>query len=127
MSSFTKPLDLRFLDLDLEQRPFELLTPFCFYVDDEKTELISVPVGYRTDFASVPRAFHWLINPVGKHGKAAVIHDWLCSDEQPKRYNSQQAADIFDLALKVLKVPAWRRKAMVWAVKQFGPKFDAEK
>lgn len=36
-----------------------------------------VPVGFVTDFASVPRLLWWLFPPRGKHTKAAVLHDYL--------------------------------------------------
>lgn len=37
---------------------------------------VEVPAGFLNDFASVPRFFWWFISPWGKHGRAAVIHDW---------------------------------------------------
>jgi len=89
---------------------------------------ITVPAGYRTDFASIPRPMTrmvWsLLPPVGRSGKAAVIHDWLC-DEHPHSVDHHMAADIFNEAMTVLGEPAWRRAIMVWAVKWFGPKFRA--
>jgi len=48
----------------------------------------SVPAGYRTDFASIPRPIPWplwpLLPPVGRSGKAAVIHDWLSENGPDK-------------------------------------------
>ena len=38
---------------------------------------ITVPVGFETDFASVPRPFSAILPKWGKYGDAAVIHDWL--------------------------------------------------
>lgn len=123
MSSFTKPLDLRFLDAPLKERPFMLLTEFEYHVGGlDSGEVITVPRGYRTDFASIPRFFHRLLNPVGRHGKAAVIHDWLC-DAPEKEYNYIEAADIFGEAMEVLGVPKWKRSIMVMAVKMGGPRF----
>ena len=62
---------------------------------------ITVPAGYRTDFASIPRPMTrmvWsLLPPVGRSGKAAVIHDWLC-DEQPHSVDHKtQEGDIRQL------------------------------
>lgn len=123
MSSFTKPLDLRFHDVEMSERPFELLTSFEYHIGEEGSgNVITVPAGYRTDFASVPKFFHRVFSPVGAHGKAAVIHDWLC-DTEKKRFDYMQAADIFGEAMEVLGVPSWRRKLMVKAVKAFGPRF----
>ncbi|MBK5931416.1 hypothetical protein CCR82_13035 [Halochromatium salexigens] len=55
-------------------------------------------------FASIPRLLWPLLPPVGRSGKAAVIHDWLC-DEQPHSVDHRMAADIFNESI------------MVWAVK----------
>jgi hypothetical protein len=38
---------------------------------------IAVPRGFLTDFASVPKILWNLLPPVGRYGKAAVIHDRL--------------------------------------------------
>ena len=38
-----------------------------------------VPVGFLTDFASVPRLLMSLVPPIGKWTRAAVLHDWLCT------------------------------------------------
>ena len=81
-----------------------------------------MPAGYRTDFASVPRFFHRIVSPVGRHGKAAIVHDWLC-DESPKTTDYWQAAEIFDEAMEALGVSRIRRKIMVAAVLVGGPKF----
>lgn len=125
MSSFTNPLDVRVHNVEWKDKPFELLTAFTYYVGElGSDEFITVPAGYRTDFASIPRVFHRLINPVGRHGKAAVVHDWLC-DQSPKTVDHIRAADIFDEAMAVSGVPAARRRAMVLAVKVGGPKFKA--
>ena len=65
---------------------------------------ITVPAGHRTDFASIPRVLWPLLPPVGRTGKAAVIHDWLC-DEHPHSVDHKMAADIFNEAMTVLGEP----------------------
>lgn len=129
MSSFTSPLHLTVHTVPLAQRPFELTEPFQYWTlidaPADTVRWIDVPCGYRTDFASVPRIFWPLFPPVGRVGKAAVVHDWLC-DESPHSCDHTTAADIFDEAMRVLEVPAWQRRIMVAAVKVFGPRFDME-
>jgi len=70
---------------------------------------ITVPAGYRTDFASIPHPMTrlvWpLLPPVGRSGKAAVIHDWLCG-EQPHSVDHKMAADIINEAMTVLRESA---------------------
>jgi hypothetical protein len=41
-------------------------------------DVIRVPRGFHTDFASTPRIFQNLFPPTGAWTKAAVVHDWLC-------------------------------------------------
>jgi hypothetical protein len=37
---------------------------------------VTVPVGFVTDFASVPRILWWAIPPWGPYSRAAVVHDY---------------------------------------------------
>ena len=80
-------------------------------------EDIDVPIGFQTDFASVPRPFWWLLPRWGRYGNAAVIHDY-CYWEQ--RYSRKHADDIFREAMRVLQVPGWKVFLMYWAVRVFG-------
>lgn len=45
--------------------------------DTPASEHVTVPPGFGTDFASVPRPLWSWIAPWGRHGRAAVIHDFL--------------------------------------------------
>lgn len=119
---FNTPYPVTMHNVDLGDRPFEVVEPISFTTSTGRT--ITVPAGYRSDSASIPRFFHRMINPVGKHSKAAIIHDWLC-DESPHTCSSTEAADIFGEAMAALGVPPLRRKIMVRAVKLGGPKFKA--
>lgn len=120
-AAFASSYLLKVYNRDLGSRPFELAEEIRF-TTAAGIEIV-VPVGYATDFASVPRFFHRVVSPIGRHGKAAIVHDWLC-DEAPHTTDHRTAADIFDQAMRVLGVPAWRRKIMVLAVKFGGPKFQ---
>lgn len=40
-------------------------------------EGITVPAGYRCDFASVPRFLWWWLPPLGYYSAAALLHDYL--------------------------------------------------
>lgn len=42
------------------------------------TDTFVIPVGFRTDLASVPRIFWVVLPPFGAYQRAAVIHDFLC-------------------------------------------------
>jgi hypothetical protein len=78
---------------------------------------VEVPVGFMTDFASVPRLF-WIVLPRwGKYGNAAVIHDYCYWDQARSRRESD---NIFYEAMGVLGVSSNTRHVMYWAVKYFG-------
>lgn len=72
---FTTTLDLR------ADRPgvFVLLAPLIYKTTWNR--VIKVPVGFETDFASIPRAVQVLpgFSPNGKSRSAAVLHDFLYS------------------------------------------------
>ena len=122
MSSFTRPLRIECLDLPIKQKPFVILEPFYFVSDVLDGEIIEVPAGYRTDFASIPRLFWRVLPPFGRYGKAAVVHDWLC-DVRPHICTSAVAAEVFLEGMTVLHVPVIVRMTMWAAVRCFGPRF----
>lgn len=72
VSKFQLPLDLRYLD----GRHWQVLDAFTFGSVTLARTLV-VPVGFVTDFASIPRALWWLFLPTGDYGKAALVHDLL--------------------------------------------------
>lgn len=39
--------------------------------------LITVPKGFITDGASIPKSLQWIYDPFGKYIKGAVIHDYF--------------------------------------------------
>lgn len=49
-----------------------------------------IPMGYRTDFASVPRFARFLINQTGKHDRAALIHDWEYDNQIGTRWEADK-------------------------------------
>ena len=123
MSSFTSPLDVRVLQGEEAGRgTASLLAPFTYWTEivGYRWDII-VPVGFETDFASIPRLFWTIVPPHGRHSKAAVVHDYLC---RYKLCDSKTAHRIFLEAMEVLDVPKWRRYLMYWAVALFGPRFE---
>ncbi len=87
---------------------------------DAKGRTWTVPAGYLTDFASVPRLplMYWLTGDTAH--MAAVLHDYLCSDFVPEAMSWREAADLFREAMQAEGTPAWRRWGMYWAVRLFG-------
>ena len=108
-------------------RRWELVTPFEYHVGDANSgDIISVPIGTKTDFASVPQAFWWLFPPDGRYTGAAVLHDYLYQkwgwvpDEREKPRSRKECDGIFLEAMEVLGVNWWRRHIMYRSVRTFG-------
>ena len=119
MSSFTKPLRVEITQRELAGRTLAvLLEDFDYHVGGETSDdVITVETGFETDFASVPRAFWWLCPPLGRYGKATVVHDW-CYVVQDR---SRLACDrIFLEAMEVLGVARWKRWLIYAASRAFG-------
>jgi len=53
----------------------------------------------------------------GKYGNAAVIHDWIYSNQE---CNREKADKILLEAMGVLSVPKWQRVSIYHAVRYFG-------
>lgn len=118
MSEFTTPLVVT----PLKGRRWMLCGQFSYYTEDGDWT-ITVPSGFVTDFASIPRAVWWLYPPYGPTwGKAAVVHDYLYATQLDPNGNPiprKWADQIFLEAMKVLGANWFRRTAMYQAVRWF--------
>lgn len=76
MSSFTTPLRVERLN---GQSRWRVLEPFVYEIGElDSGSRIEIPVGFVTDFASIPRGLWNLFPPIGgRYDKAAVLHDYL--------------------------------------------------
>lgn len=104
---FLSALDVRWHD----DGHAELLAPFCYLSAVVGVGRLSVPTGYVTDFASVPRLpfVFWLVG--ARAHKASVLHDWGYSSQLV----SQADADaVFYEAARLGGVALWAAWAM-WA------------
>lgn len=88
-----------------------------FDFTDQMDNNVTVPDGFVTDFASIPRPF-WIVLPKwGKYGYAAVIHDWLNWDQT----NSREYADTVLLqGMRVSDVAPIVQTIIYKAVRLFG-------
>lgn len=75
-------------------------------------QVFIVPAGFKTDFASVPQVFTWLIPRYGTYTRAAILHDYLCRPPAP--VTRADADGIFRRVLGELGVSTPRRY-MMWA------------
>ncbi len=53
-------------------------------------EQITVPAGFRTDLASIPRALWPLMQPAGRWARASVLHDCLYGERLFRRERCDQ-------------------------------------
>lgn len=113
MAFVTKEIEVKVVD----DTTWELLKDVVYKDHDIDYR---VPVGYHTDFASVPRATSWLYPRTGAYSAAAIIHDWLITDMLPTGLvNSRHVDCVFRTAMKELGVPFARRWVM-WAGVRLG-------
>ncbi|MCP4982643.1 MAG: DUF1353 domain-containing protein [Gammaproteobacteria bacterium] len=81
------------------------------------SDIINVPIGFHTDFASVPRLLWAFLPRWGKYGNAAVIHDYLYWEQTRSRKESD---DILLEGMIVLQVSYLKRYSIYWAVRLAG-------
>ena len=108
----------------INSREWELLEDLEYHVGSEvSTDVITVPKGYHTDFASVPKVFWAVLPPFGRYSPAAVIHDYLYGLQGvlPHLHYSRKRCDqIFLEAMKVMEVGWITRTMMFQALRLFG-------
>ncbi|MFQ6331315.1 DUF1353 domain-containing protein [Nocardia sp. CWNU-33] len=98
---------------ELDAKFWRVAAPLVYHGADEE---FVVPEGFRTDFASVPRAFVWLIPRYGVYTRAAILHDYLRSSGV---VGTADADGIFRRALREASVSVPRRWIM-WAAVRLG-------
>lgn len=82
-------------------------------------DTITVPTGFVTDFASIPRALWTLLSPTGPYRLAAVVHDWLYWDQGCTR---DQADNLLYIAMQEERAGAVP-SAAVYSGVRFGGSF----
>ena len=111
MSSFTDKLTVT----KIGERTWSVERTFTYFIGEESSnEFITIPKGFVTDFASIPRVFWVILPPDGEYTQAAVLHDYMCSTSM---FPMKKIDKIFLEAMVVLKVPAWKRNTIYWAVR----------
>lgn len=99
-----------FADMDY----FYLLGPLEWRPNEGPLRPVRVPPGFVTDLASVPSYFWSVASPQGRHGVAAIIHDWLYWKQDCAR---DEADAIFDRIMQDLSVPTWKRLLLYYGVR----------
>lgn len=121
---FTEPLQIT---PDYERGGYTTCRAFSFDIGHKGSGLtITVPEGFWTDLASVPRIFWSIFPPYDpRYAAAAVLHDFLRrwgrdNDGVWERFDEGTADAIFYEALKILGLPKWKAIIMYLAVRIAG-------
>ncbi len=98
-----------------------VIQPYAYAHPVKATDIVvNVPVGFVTDFASIPPLAQILIQPFGRHAPAAVVHDYLYAVGASR---ARKYADLlFRQAMREAGVAFVRRWLMYLAVRLGGKK-----
>jgi len=112
----TQPVLMPFADMDnfIVYKPIHWVPPEG--APKSLPRSITVPRGFVTDLATIPPYFWWAIKPTGRHGHAAILHDWLYWEQGCSRAVSDR---VFEVSMAELNVDPSVRKAM-WAAVRVG-------
>lgn len=113
--AFKTPMDARITG---DGKYWVILAPLKYEHPDTK-KMVTVPRGFVTDLASVPRLFWIAFPPCGKYTPAAVVHDYLYWT-QPIDCNQECADNILLMAMKESNVNVTTRNAIYFAVRAAG-------
>lgn len=112
MSSFTTPLIVSPLP---DGRRWRLFRSFSYHRGSRYSkDIITVPTGFITDFASIPWVLWSWLPSWGKYGKAAVIHDYIYQTHCKTR---EEADKIFYEAMLVGGTKKWKAGLMYYGVR----------
>ena len=102
---------------------WRVVKPFTYLI--KPNQWVTVPAGYLTDGASVPKVFWNIIPPWGKYGQAAVVHDLVCEylqvvqDGLPLSVSRAYCDSILNEAMQYLEVPTAKRRMIYWSVSAY--------
>ena len=101
----------------IDDKYWEVLEDYYY---ETSIGIIKVPKGFKTDYASVPKIFRNIINTYGKHGRGAVVHDWLYSSQCLLNITREKADKIFLEIMEEWEVNKFKRNFMYKMVRIFG-------
>lgn len=114
-SQFKTALIVRVLD---KPNMFALVQELIYH-SERLGKDVTVPAEYETDFASIPWILQSIVQVNGKHRRAAVVHDYLCTNGAELGIKQREADLIFQEAMEVLDVRLTQRKAMFGMVRLY--------
>ena len=98
-----------------------LLADLVYQLIPDNPTVLVVPKGFVTDYASIPRVIQLLIPKLGRHRKAAVLHDYLYAKDCDYQSLLQAECDsVFLSAMKGSGVSKWKRCSLYSGVRVGG-------
>lgn len=82
--------------------------------DQQQHQRVTVPIGFVTDFASVPRVFWSLLRPDGEYTYPAIVHDFMYWTQDRPR---EEADEILRLGMQDFKIDQVTITAIFHAVR----------
>lgn len=113
MSRFIDPLNTT----EISDSVFAIADHPFRYQSDLAGVIFTVPVGFFTDFASVPRLGVVYALLGDRAHEPAVIHDWIYYSAVTTR---EVADDVLMEAMETLNLPWWQRYPIWWGVRMGG-------
>lgn len=104
-------------DMPLPQLEYCIKTQRWRLIADYHISGHTIPAGFESDGATVPRFLWWYVPPTGPYLPAVLIHDFLY---QHAIGSKAQADKTFYTALQQLPVGRCKSRLMYWGVKIFG-------
>jgi hypothetical protein len=110
MGTFTTPLKVQYID----GKKWKLVSDLIFrYIRDGNVYHITIPTGFVTDFASIPRWLWVIAGNRGKYNKAAVLHDYLYKTQ----IMSRKESDRLYRKMMIPVLPKWKVHAAYYVVR----------
>lgn len=122
-ATFTSPLETLLIKPDITDdvwngRDWVLASPLTWSC--ASCILHTVPVGFSTDGASIPRFARWMFNPLGGRAfRAAIVHDWIYRGNSSAGYTRKEADDIL-LHLMLFDNMPKRKSSMIFRAVRMG-------
>ena len=102
--------------LRLGDTDFFVLTKDCSWQSPASGEVYTVPKGFKTNFASVPRFLRWYVNRSGASRLPAIIHDYHYGSGM----NRHLADCLFLEGLKEQGMRITKAKLLYYTLRLFG-------
>lgn len=104
-----------------EGRPLYAMAREFDWCDDLTGQVVAVPEGFVTDFASIPWYVRPILKPDGPYAQAAIIHDYLYALGTPGDEAGRKVADDMLMAAMIdYQVPRADREAIYLGVHKGG-------